>query len=70
LIPEGKYRPDDSDFVGNDHDLTEKRPDEGIDHANAGASQANRGNCPEGATRQISPLTRHASYDGKEEAML
>jgi hypothetical protein len=23
LIPEGKYRPDDSDYVRNDHDLTE-----------------------------------------------
>ena len=32
-------------------DAVRSRPDEGLHHANAGASQADRGNCPEGATR-------------------
>ena len=32
-------------------DAVRSRPDEGVHHANAGALQADRGNCPEGATR-------------------
>ena len=34
-------------------DAVRSRPDEGLHHANAGASQADRGNCPEAATRLI-----------------
>jgi hypothetical protein len=36
-------------------DAVRPRPDEGLHHANAGASQADWGNCPEGATRLIFP---------------
>ena len=35
----------------NASDAVRSRPDEGVHHANAGASQADRGNCSEGATR-------------------
>ena len=37
------------------------RPDEGVHHANARASQADRGNCPKAATRLISTLGRMSS---------
>ena len=41
------------------------RPDTGLRHTDAGVSTTDRGRFPEAATRQISPLTRHASYGGQ-----
>ena len=55
---EFSFCPDRKDGQGTEYsrsfdasDAVRSRPDEGLHHANAGASQADRGNCPEGATR-------------------
>ena len=40
-------------------DAVRSRPDEGVHHANAGALQADQGNCPEVRTRLVVPSIRH-----------